>query len=229
MTGHNIEIFGINWNPDSDASIDLMTHGRDLPFLKDTNAENVRNQWAAAYRDVIILDPLNRRVDPPFNLVANSLSIADNREALKAMLRGLAEHVDSDNDGLDDNWEELFLGDLASGSADDPDGDRRENFLEYAFGSSPDSASGLAMLTPSISWNENVQLLLLSFRRRLGAGGGLTYEVEQSQNGNDWEGLDVDFTTLEADNLYDGTGTEKVTVRIPESGGGAFFRVRVSR
>lgn len=228
-TGHNIEIFGINWNPDSDASIDLMTQGRDLPFLKDTNAEKVRNQWAASYRDVIILDSLNLRVDPPFNLSANSLSIADNRDALKAKLRGLAEYIDSDNDGLGDDWEELLLGDLSSGSDDDPDGDQRENFLEYAFGSRPDSASGLEMLTPSTSWNESAQLLSLSFRRRLGAGGGLTYEVEQSENGTDWNELDVDFTTLEAENPYDGTGTEKVTVRIPESDRGAFFRVRLRR
>ena len=58
---------------------------------------------------------------------------------------------------------------------------------------------------------------------------GLTYEVEQSENGTDWNELDVDFTTLEAENPYDGTGTEKVTVRIPESDRGAFFRVRLRR
>lgn len=48
------------------------------------------------------------------------------------------ESLDMDVDGLDDAWEELYLGSIASyKKLDDPDGDGRSNWVEYLSGSDP--------------------------------------------------------------------------------------------
>lgn len=48
---------------------------------------------------------------------------------------------DSDEDGLPDSWEMLFLGNLASGPAADPDGDGQNNAIEHLAGTNPASGS----------------------------------------------------------------------------------------
>jgi predicted transcriptional regulator len=45
--------------------------------------------------------------------------------------------TDSDEDGLDDNWEYEYFGDLDFGSEDDPDGDGLTNLQEYQQGTNP--------------------------------------------------------------------------------------------
>jgi len=44
---------------------------------------------------------------------------------------------DTDRDGLDDDWEMKWFGNLAAGPADDPDRDGRSNAVEQALGSNP--------------------------------------------------------------------------------------------
>lgn len=48
-----------------------------------------------------------------------------------------SESPDADSDGLPDDWEMEFLGSLADGPDDDPDGDSTSNIEEYRVGSRP--------------------------------------------------------------------------------------------
>jgi hypothetical protein len=46
-------------------------------------------------------------------------------------------NVDSDADGLSDDWENFYFGSLANGETNDPDGDGRNNLAEYQAGTIP--------------------------------------------------------------------------------------------
>ncbi|HSP43728.1 MAG TPA: PA14 domain-containing protein, partial [Luteolibacter sp.] len=48
-----------------------------------------------------------------------------------------AEFVDADGDGLPDEWEIKYFGDLSQGPDDDPDGDTLGNLFEYEIGTNP--------------------------------------------------------------------------------------------
>jgi hypothetical protein len=50
---------------------------------------------------------------------------------------GLARAADSDGDGLPDEWERAYFGDLRYGPDDDPDGDGYTNLEEYNAGTDP--------------------------------------------------------------------------------------------
>jgi hypothetical protein len=59
--------------------------------------------------------------------------------------RGLADFywpfTDTDNDGLDDNWETSYFGNLAQTAAGDPDGDGDSNLAEFNAGTDPTVAT----------------------------------------------------------------------------------------
>jgi len=64
--------------------------------------------------------------------------------------------LDTDHDGLDDNWERRYFGNLSSGPKDDPDGDGFNNAREQAMGTDPSSSStifriDIAVLKPGYS------------------------------------------------------------------------------
>jgi fibronectin type 3 domain-containing protein len=50
---------------------------------------------------------------------------------------GVSFFDDSDADGLEDNWERLYVGDISQGALDDPDGDGRNNLEEFQSGTDP--------------------------------------------------------------------------------------------
>ena len=52
--------------------------------------------------------------------------------------------VDSDRDGLDDNWELAFFDNLSQGAYDDFEADGRNNLLEYSSGGNPTTTGDLA-------------------------------------------------------------------------------------
>jgi hypothetical protein len=68
-----------------EAQNDLMTAGRTLPWLQDRADVDVWLAWAVEYRDVIILDAQNRRVDV-YNLTLHDLGDPANFAALKQKL-----------------------------------------------------------------------------------------------------------------------------------------------
>jgi hypothetical protein len=80
-----VNILGVN--PLAHASSnDAICSGRDLPWLQETDADDVWGDWAVTYRDVIVLDADNVPVDV-YNLTDNDLSVEANREVLKQKLR----------------------------------------------------------------------------------------------------------------------------------------------
>ena len=80
-----VQILGVN--PFAAASgNDAMCSGRALPWLQETDADDVWGEWAVTYRDVVILNADNIPVDV-YNLTTNDLSVEANREVLKQKLR----------------------------------------------------------------------------------------------------------------------------------------------
>ena len=67
-----VQIIGIN-EVGLESDNDLMTAGRDLPWLQDTIEVDVWTQWSAGYRDVILVDEHNREVDR-FNVTTYDLA-----------------------------------------------------------------------------------------------------------------------------------------------------------
>jgi hypothetical protein len=65
--------------------------------------------------------------------------------------------ADSDGDGLADNFEQTYFGNLAQGANDDPDNDGRTNLDEFRFGTSPDFNELLVSSDGLSSTFENVQ------------------------------------------------------------------------
>lgn len=221
---------GINWNISNETSNDVMTNGRDLSWLQDTNEQNVQESWGAAYRDVVILDPLNCRDGEPFNLQTNSLEISENYEALKNRLRGAAQFQDADNDGVGDDWETRFFGNLSTGGVDDPDGDSGDNFLEFALGSRPDDSADLAGVESELVEVDGGKVISLTYFRRLGSAGGLTYRIQRSEDGEFWADVTSLFVLTDQEDVFNGLGAEKVTYSTPVANGSSFlYRVRVSR
>jgi len=95
--------------------------------------------------------------------------------------------LDTDSDGLDDNWETARLGSLAFGPLDDPDRDGLNNAREQAIGSHPnDLNSPFPLVLDASVWSPSLGLLRLSWP----AAVGRTYELLQGTNAA------ATFTTL---------------------------------
>lgn len=68
---------------------------------------------------------------------------------------------DSDGDGLPDEWEMLYFGNLNYGPTDDPDHDGLSNYQEYLAGTNPNDANSVLRVTDigagsgqvSLTWN----------------------------------------------------------------------------
>ena len=61
---------------------------------------------------------------------------------------------DSDRDGLDDDWERKFFGNLSARPRDDPDGDGYSNLQEQILGTNP-TVSEIAFTMDIAAWNTN--------------------------------------------------------------------------
>ncbi len=55
--------------------------------------------------------------------------------------------LDTDSDGLPDDWEKFYFGDLAQNANDDPDGDGVNNLSEYLAGTNPTQAASAFRIT----------------------------------------------------------------------------------
>ena len=119
--------------------------------------------------------------------------------------------LDTDRDGLDDNWEMAKFGTLANGPLDDPDGDGLSNAREQAIGSHPGQMDSPFPFTLDASvWSAN--LLRLSWS----GAAGRAYELRTNSNSAGT------FSTLT--NLTGRFPDSEVFV--PYSGGPQFFRLR---
>jgi len=200
----NVELVGVNRNSDNIPAANFTaSYGKTLPWLQDTQT-NVWALWSAEYRDVIILDSSNRVVNV-MNLTFNDLSVANNRDRLKEILRNTANAGDSDGDKLPDHWEYRYLGGLQAEGEMDSDNDGFNNFMELAFGSNPQAFRDI----PRIQFGFNAsRQFTVSFDRWAGSAG--EYLVETSTDLMQWSGATQVIRTLTT-GLFDGTGRARNT------------------
>lgn len=92
-----------------------------------------------------------------------TLQVVDEQEGEAGRVLGVELLVtgipitDSDADGLDDAWETLHFGNLASGPRDDPDHDGYQNAKEQALGSNPAASDSPFSLTQDLSiWSDQL-------------------------------------------------------------------------
>ena len=76
----DIQIIGVN-EAGYESGNDLMSDGRDLPWLQDTDAAMVWDTWDVGFRDVILVDEQNEEITR-FNVTSSPLSSAANYDAL---------------------------------------------------------------------------------------------------------------------------------------------------
>ena|SRR5215510_12018997 len=79
-----VRILGVN-AVGEEASNDLMCAGRVLPWLQDMSGVDVWGKWAVTWRDVVIIDPENKKV-AVYNLTQHDLNTPANFDTLEAML-----------------------------------------------------------------------------------------------------------------------------------------------
>ena len=108
---------------------------------------------------------------------------------------------DSDRDGMDDDWEKKYIGDLAGKADDDSDGDGVSNIDEYRRRTNPGSAEVLLYAVPSNWENTSVSSPFTAGRMTLADFGdgfkGIwensgTFEGASEENEyTDWEGQKI--------------------------------------
>lgn len=79
-----VHILGIN-QIGEERDNDLICQGRSIPWLQETADDPVWTPWGVTWRDVVILDPQNRRVSV-YNLTQHDLSVPANYDSLKRMI-----------------------------------------------------------------------------------------------------------------------------------------------
>lgn len=133
-------------------------------------------------------------------------------QLVELLVRGMPI-VDTDRDGLDDNWEAAKLGSLAFGPKDDPDGDGFSNAREQAIGSHPnDLNSPFPFALDASVWNPSLRLLRVSWP----AAAGRAYELRMNTNS---AGAFSPLTNVSG-RFPDGE------VFVPYGGGPQFFQLR---
>ena len=83
-----IRLLGVNETGQEGGNTSFIT-GRTIPWLQEAAGDNVWSDWSITYRDLIILDKDNQRVDT-YNLTSNSLANAANYTFLKNLLKTYA-------------------------------------------------------------------------------------------------------------------------------------------
>lgn len=227
-TDWNIEILGVN-QIGASAANPLITAGRILPWVQDTTEAGVWEKWGVTYRDVRILDSQNQ-LSAVYNVTSNDLGVPANRAALKELFLKAAQAIDTDKDGLPDDWETRYLTNLVAAATDDSDNDGADNFTEFAFGAHPKNSRSIPGIP--ITRNRNsVQLpVTLSFLQR--AGSMAEFTIETSEDLVTWsQATPVSLAVQLPVPLYDGSGMMEV-VGFPTSSAlleeQRFFRVRAA-
>jgi hypothetical protein len=83
-----IRILGLN-AAGQESGNNAITAGRTLPWLQDTQSQDVWTRWKVTWRDVIVLDGDNT-VAGIYNLTEHNLATAANYDSLKALLMKVA-------------------------------------------------------------------------------------------------------------------------------------------
>ncbi|MCC6234361.1 MAG: hypothetical protein IT580_17095 [Verrucomicrobiales bacterium] len=184
-----------------------------LPWLQDTTAAEVWTRWQIAYRDVLVVDAFNRPLLRD-NLTSHDLGQPQYYNALKAALLAAAVPADTDADGLPDDWELGWFGNLSPTPTSDEDGDGADSLSEFTFGSSPASAASVPTFLPVVARPGGSQVLAMVFRRFVGSAAELV--VETSSDLVTWSSGPTEvFRSGTVRNLYDGVGGAEVRYQQP--------------
>jgi len=224
-----VEILGINRISDERFNTAATNAASILPWLQDTATENVWSRWGIEYRDVLIVDGLNRPVTT-YNLSSRDLLQAANRQALKQLLLDAATIADTDQDGLPDVWETFWFQSLSPTPDSDPDADGVDNRTEFTFASNPvDPASG-PLARPLLLQPGGRPALAVTFRRF--AGSAATTTVETSPDLQSWSADRTHiFQVGSLVNLFDGMGGAEFRFQQTSASGAlptGFIRIRPS-
>lgn len=209
-----------------EAASSLVTSFSHLVWLDDDPTASVWSRWQVTYRDVFILGPRNQFVRV-YNLTQHDLALVDNRAELRQWLMQAARAVDTDNDGLPDDWEWERLGSLAAEATGDEDHDGHSNAEEFALGSDPNAASSMPrfLVTPQADGS-----CVVSLSRPSGAF--LDFTFETSNDLVHWRTVGEEFTPRGGLRVqFDGLGRARAEWRwMPAAGtGSTFLRLRVVR
>lgn len=210
-TALNIEILGINLLGLELSNPEILSISK-LPWMQDDSENNVWVNWGVNYRDVIIADPRNRKFIT-FNLTTYDLEVQSNYDRLKQYFLNAAQFIDSDNDGLLDDWEMLYFGTLAYRAFDDPDEDGQDNATEFAFGTNPHDPNSKASFNLTFSRSPAGLAVTTSFKQRL--GNQFSYLLDISDQVQPWTVNSITASPINViTNLYDGTGTGLFNYRL---------------
>jgi hypothetical protein len=209
-------------------SLAAMVSGRSMPWVRcgtSGGADDPSTTWripdgaggtrAPIYRELIILNHRNE-VALTFKLGTQPIDgavHAEHRAEVREALRTAAALPDTDADGLPDDWEMDAFGSLTAVSADSPTPSGSTALLAYATGQSPhrpNASMGLHLIRDD-------DALVLSYTRRLARNPALAWSVERSLAFTQWIAW-PDIPAGTAVPRYDGTGTERVTHRLPANG-----------
>ena len=199
--------------------------GTRLSWTRDTEAALVQSSWDAEFRDVIILDPLNNKLET-YNLGANPLSVPANKTALKGKLFAAATPADTDHDGLPDYWETWAYGNLSRNGA--TTGSNGLKTLQHWAHCSPASATGIITGLPVIAVYPSDGSLSVFFTRRRGTALGLTVTPEFSTTLSSWTSIGHGYEEWGVRTLYDGSGGERVEWHAPAPGPFPYIRVKAA-
>jgi len=220
-----VDIMGVNFPNYPQSS--LMYAGKPLSWMRDNDTLNITGSWGAVFRDVIILDPANGKVEA-FNVTTHPIDGSSpantaNRTTLKNKLLAAATAADTDNDRLPDYWERLTYGDLTrNGASTHSSG--ITTLMHYAHcGAVPGTAlpEGLPRIVALPDGTVSV-----FYTRRRGTAFGLTCLPEFSAHLNDWSANAAGWEEWSLRPLYDGSGGEVVEWKILQPGAAQFVRVR---
>ena len=186
-----------------------MFAGKLQSWTRDTATANVQTSWGALYRDVFILDPLNKKIDS-YNLTDFPLTIAANRATMKNKLLAAATPADTDNDKIPDYWETWAYGNLShTGATAGPGG--RTTLQHWAHCSFTPATSTIRGL-PEIYFVPSEAYFSVLYIRRRGTSFGLTVTPEFSPDLSlsSWTTAGTGYEEWGVMPLYDGSGGELV-------------------
>jgi len=209
-----VEILGVNETGSSPET--RMFSFKVQSWLRDTTTANVQTSWGASYRDVVILDPLNNKIES-YNLTTYPLTTEANRATLKNKLIAAATPADTDNDRLPDYWEQWAWGTLSrNGATAGTDGGK--TLLHWAHCSTA-PATGIIAGLPGMAVYPSDGTLSVFYTRRRGTAFGLTVTPEFSTTLTSWPPTGHGYEEWSVRTLYDGSGGETVewhaTVPLP--------------
>lgn len=211
--GLHVEVLGVNRTDSAPDNFYIAQMLSVLPWLQDTAQQSVWFQWGVTYRDVVLLDAFNRPVAPNFNLTVHDLANPTNFATLKKSILSLATPVDSDKDGLPDDWEKYWFGSLAPMPGGDNDHDGFDNRTELAFGTDPSDPASKPLVHALIARPAGLPVLAATFHRF--AGGLVDFVVETSPDMKTWSAdPSLIFRSGSVRNACDGKGGADVRFQL---------------